>query len=82
MKRYVIRMRPGVLQQLMSSHDTNLTGLVGVLGVSYTQLYRVEKEHSGVGAKIIAGVLAAHPGKRFEDFFYVERLTCLKERRV
>lgn len=80
MKRAVIRIKPGVLQQLMDIHNTNLTGLVGVLGVSYTQLYRVEKEYSGVGSKIIAGILAAHPDKKFEDFFYVKTLTHMKER--
>jgi len=80
MKRSIIRIRPGVLKTLMDEHDTNLTGLVGLLGVSYSQLYRVENEYSGVGSKIIAGVLAAHPENKFEDFFYVESLSCVKER--
>jgi len=80
MQRNIIRLKSGVLQQLMDCHDTNLTGLVGVLGVSYSQLYRVENKHTGVGEKVIAGVLAAHPDKKFEDFFFIEPLIYVKER--
>lgn len=68
-----IKLIPGIIEKLMTENETDYTGIVGMLGVSYTQIYRANNEFCSVGGRFIAKVLSLNPDKRFEDFFFVEK---------
>lgn len=68
--------KPGTVDRLVVEHDTTISGLAIEIGVNYTQLYRStldtkNKNFNFVGPRIIAGVLNAFPGSKFEDHFDV-----------
>ena len=67
-----VHLKENVLDLLMQEHDTNITGLVGLTGISQSQLYRITKRKSKVGEDFIARILSVNPSKKFEDYFFVE----------
>lgn len=71
MRKAQVKLKPGILEQLMKENDTNEIGLAYMFGLSLTQIYRTKTAKSKVGADFIAGALRATK-KRFEDIFYVQ----------
>lgn len=67
-----VRLKEDTLDLLMKEYDTNITGLVGLTGISQSQLYRIAKSKSKVGEDFIARILSANPNKKFEDYFFVK----------
>jgi DNA-binding Xre family transcriptional regulator len=67
-----VRLKDGTLEGLMAENNTNKTGLVVLIGVSTSQLYRIASGKSKVGADFIARILSANPDKKFEDYFFVQ----------
>jgi plasmid maintenance system antidote protein VapI len=70
MNKPEVKLRPGVLEQLMTENDTNKTGLVAITGVSVQHIDRIAQGKSGVGSGFIAHMIKK-TGKGFDDLFYV-----------
>ena len=72
MKAPQIKLKRGVLEELMEEKDINKKGLSLMLGISLTQLYRIMDYKHKVGECCIARILVSNPNKNFNDFFYIE----------
>jgi len=47
--------------------------LARMLGLSYSELYRVREGKRDIGSRFIIGALTAFPERKFEELFYIER---------
>ena len=50
---------------------TNLTRLAQAMGISVSQIYRVQQGKRPINQKFIIGAMRAFPGHKFDDLFYV-----------
>ena len=71
MKHPQIMLCPGVMEDLERRLDTNKTGLTVITGISSSQIYRIRKGKSKVGADFIAALLKADPSRKFENYFMI-----------
>ena len=49
----------------------NLSELARAMGISVSQIYRVQKGKRNINEKFIVGAMRAFPGLKFDDLFYL-----------
>ena len=49
----------------------NLSELARAMGISVSQIYRVQKGKRSINEKFIVGAMRAFPGLKFDDLFYL-----------
>jgi len=50
----------------------NLSELAQAMGISVSQIYRVQKGKRNINEKFIVGAMRAFPGLKFDDLFYLD----------
>ncbi|RJQ25553.1 MAG: hypothetical protein C4589_11185 [Peptococcaceae bacterium] len=64
-----------VLEVLQKDHSLNDTELAVKMGIDRTQLWRVKTNRSIPGEGFIAKLLALFPDKKFEDLFFLKKVS-------
>ncbi|MBA7683619.1 hypothetical protein ES703_91991 [subsurface metagenome] len=57
--------------ELNYSHYNNLSELARAMGISVSQIYRVQEGKRSINGKFIIGAMRAFPGYKFDDLFYL-----------
>jgi len=52
----------------------NLSELARAMGISVSQIYRVQKGKRNINEKFIVGAMRAFPGLKFDDLFYLDSI--------
>jgi transcriptional regulator with XRE-family HTH domain len=58
--------------QLSHGYYKNLSELAQAMGISVSQVYRVQEGKRRINEKFIIGALKAFPAYKFDDLFYLE----------
>ena len=54
------------------NHYGNLSELAWAMGISVSQIYRVQEGKRKINEKFILGAMKAFPGYKFDDLFYLD----------
>ena len=54
------------------NHYKNLSELAQAMGISVSQVYRVQEGKRGINEKFIVGAMKAFPGYKFDKLFYLK----------
>ena len=57
--------------ELNHGYYRNLSELARVMGISVSQIYRVQQGKRNINQKFIIGAMRAFPGYKFDDLFYL-----------
>jgi len=60
--------------ELNYSHYSNLSELARAMGISVSQIYRVQEGKRSINGKFIIGAMRAFPGCKFDDLFYLDSI--------
>jgi len=63
------------LFELSHNNYKNLSELAQAMGISVSQIYRVQQGKRNINQKFIVGAIKAFPGYRFDDLFYFAQET-------
>ena len=66
--------------ELNHSYYRNLSELAWAMGISVSQIYRVQNGKRNINEKFIVGAMRAFPGYKFDDLFYLDSTTPLPAR--
>lgn len=76
-KKHVIKLKEGALEELVKERHPEADDvticyvLCDIVGMSYSQIYRIRQNKSKIGSDFIANILAKNPQKHFDDLFFV-----------
>lgn len=58
--------------ELNHGYYRNLSELARAMGISVSQIYRVQEGKRNINQKFIVGAMRAFPGYKFDDLFYLD----------
>jgi transcriptional regulator with XRE-family HTH domain len=70
-----IKVKIDALEKLQRDYSLNDTELAIKIGIDRTQLWRLKTDRSVPGEDFIAKILTAFPDKKFEDLFFLKKMS-------
>ena len=58
--------------ELYYGYYENLSEVARAMGISVSQIYRVQEGKRNISEKFIVGAMRAFPGYKFDDLFYLD----------